>query len=209
MNELMARRRAMMGKKQSGGLPNDYQEVEYVQSDGVPYIQTDHKFNGTAKVKVRLACVGNQSTSNYFGVNEQATGALVAFGVISFSSAHKLGFFVFGGQVQAIPFDNVFHDYYISKDGVSVDGTSYTLSGTVRPSQITKSLKLFRFVAGGNASLSPSKLGRIEISLDGNDYLYVPCYRKSDDEIGFYELTTQTFYTNANNTGTFTKGADV
>lgn len=37
---------------------------------------------------------------------------------------------------------------------------------------------------------------------------YIPCYRKSDGEIGLYEKYTDQFLTNQG-TGTFTKGADV
>lgn len=37
---------------------------------------------------------------------------------------------------------------------------------------------------------------------------FIPCYRKSDNEIGMYDLVTNTFFTNAG-TGTFLKGADV
>ena len=36
----------------------------------------------------------------------------------------------------------------------------------------------------------------------------IPCYRKSDDEIGMYDLVSETFFTNQG-TGTFIKGADV
>ena len=37
---------------------------------------------------------------------------------------------------------------------------------------------------------------------------YVPCYRKTDNEIGLYELVNSVFYTN-NGTGTFNKGNDI
>ena len=36
----------------------------------------------------------------------------------------------------------------------------------------------------------------------------VPCYRKADDDIGFYDTVTETFYTNAG-IGSFTKGSDL
>ena len=36
----------------------------------------------------------------------------------------------------------------------------------------------------------------------------VPCYRKSDNEIGMYDLVTKTFFTNQG-TGSFMKGPDV
>ena len=37
---------------------------------------------------------------------------------------------------------------------------------------------------------------------------FVPCYRKSDGEIGLYDTVSKTFFTNQG-TGTFLKGADV
>ena len=36
----------------------------------------------------------------------------------------------------------------------------------------------------------------------------IPCYRKSDNVIGLYDMVGGTFYIN-NGTGTFTKGDDV
>ena len=37
---------------------------------------------------------------------------------------------------------------------------------------------------------------------------FIPCYRKSDNEIGLYDTVNDVFYTNAG-TGTFLKGSDV
>lgn len=37
---------------------------------------------------------------------------------------------------------------------------------------------------------------------------FIPCYRKSDNEIGLYDLVNNTFYTNSG-TGTFLKGNDI
>ena len=36
---------------------------------------------------------------------------------------------------------------------------------------------------------------------------FVPCYRKSDNVIGMYDIINKTFYTNAGS-GTFTKGSN-
>ena len=53
------------------------------------------------------------------------------------------------------------------------------------------------------------KLYTLNISANGNHIIdLVPCYRKSDDEIGMYDLVRKQFYTNAG-TETFLKGADV
>ena len=37
---------------------------------------------------------------------------------------------------------------------------------------------------------------------------FIPCYRRSDNVIGFYDLVNDVFYTNAGS-GTFSKGPNV
>lgn len=55
----------------------------------------------------------------------------------------------------------------------------------------------------------PMKLYALNMSTNDNRIIdLVPCYRKSDDEIGMYDLARKRFYTNAG-TDTFLKGADV
>ena len=49
----------------------------------------------------------------------------------------------------------------------------------------------------------------MEIMNEGKPFRhFIPCYRKSDNVIGLYDLVEGTFYTNSG-TGTFTKGSDV
>lgn len=208
----MNRRRIMMSRAGATPvLPAEYQEVEYVGStlsgNNGSYIQTSIIVNGNTRVKLRLATTGSQSPTNYFGINADSSGATRAFGIISFSSTQKLGFFIFGGSVPAIPFDNAFHSYELSSSGCKIDGVTYPLSGTISPITMTKPLLLFSFRSANTTSFSPQKLGRVEITGD-TSALFVPCYRKADDEIGMYETVSQTFYTNSG-IGTFVKGADV
>lgn len=59
--------------------------------------------------------------------------------------------------------------------------------------QVTSLLKVFAFQLFENGKLSLN---------------FIPCYRKSDGEIGMYDTVSKNFYTNAG-TGTFLKGADV
>lgn len=50
---------------------------------------------------------------------------------------------------------------------------------------------------------------RAYVELEGTRLIdLIPCYRKSDGEIGMYDLISNTFFTNAG-TGAFTKGSDV
>ncbi len=71
---------------------------------------------------------------------------------------------------------------------------------------------LFAMGNGSNVysgSIKASILYSAKITVDGVlERDFVPCYRKSDDEIGMYDLVNDIFYTNQG-TGTFTKGPEV
>lgn len=69
---------------------------------------------------------------------------------------------------------------------------------------------IFAYNSGGSANYKFR--GRIyNLKIYDNNLLiseYVPCYRKSDDEIGLYDIVNGVFYTNKG-TGTFNTGNDV
>jgi hypothetical protein len=59
------------------------------------------------------------------------------------------------------------------------------------------------------ATYCEEKIYNVKIYTSGNLVRdFIPCYRKSDDVIGLYDLVNDAFYTNAG-TGTFTKGGDI
>ena len=66
MSEEMMRRRVMMAIAQGGGggssLPSEYQEVEYIQSNGSQYIDTGIYGNAGIKISARMAWVTASNT---------------------------------------------------------------------------------------------------------------------------------------------------
>lgn len=62
----------------------------------------------------------------------------------------------------------------------------------------------------GNATLKPKLIIYSWKFYQDNVLIrdFIPCYRKSDNEIGLYDLVTETFYTNKG-TGTFLKGNNI
>lgn len=85
-----------------------------------------------------------------------------------------------------------------------------TLGGTL--SQQTCPIGIFCYLRGEEAELASSRnivFYGARIS-QGSEIVreYIPCYRKSDSEIGLYETFTGQFLVNEG-TGTFTKGADI
>lgn len=95
---------------------------------------------------------------------------------------------------------------------LNADGTTLatkSVSGTL-PTQVTP-IGIGRY---NNATNSPTSARPITIYgarlSHGSEVVreYIPCYRKSDGEIGLYETFTNTFVTSAN-ANSFTKGSDI
>jgi hypothetical protein len=97
-----------------------------------------------------------------------------------------------------------------SKATVRYDGQSASIN--LSPSNNTVNYPMYLFarnVDGQASGFSNRKLGAFKIWDNGILIRnYIPCYRKSDNVIGLYDLVNNVFYTNAG-TGTFLKGADV
>lgn len=95
---------------------------------------------------------------------------------------------------------------------LNADGTTKatkSITGTL-PAQATP-IGIGRY---NNATNSPTSSREVTIYgarlSHGSEVVreYIPCYRKSDGEIGLYETFTDTFVTSANG-GTLTKGSDI
>lgn len=201
-----------------------FQEVEYIESDGVQYIDT-----------------GMILGSNYgFEVKSMYTDTV--------TNATDNMHWVFGSRVA--PKDRAYgilHNYYTPADSVTNSGVNYmnfgsqTYEWTYDYSQKSTIFKLNNnrefFIDGelahtfeeetfecahplyilwnnqagvGEASRKP--YGRIYyFKIYENDVLirdFIPCYRKSNGEIGLYDKIYCKFYSNLG-TGTFLKGKDI
>ena len=174
-------------------LPNEYQEVEYIQTSGGQYINTT--ITGNSKWLI-TAEYTNQSSStqiligtsiqakNWFGQSSNVYSCGVD---TTISSATKADIELdFGTNLTA----------KVNNETVTrTDGTFNT----------SNNFKLFGFTL----SYSKAKIYKIKCIQNNQIVLnMIPCYRKSDDEIGMYDLATNTFYENEGS-GSFTKGDNV
>lgn len=199
------------GKCEQRRLPVGYTQVEYLKSTGKQYIDTGINTNTTTsryETKINPSLV---------------SGTIGIFGTRNGSSANQssMNVFIIDGTFRL--------DWLNGAMGSSVrisSNTEYTIS-------ITRGLATINnvnYVIGENTSIDGSYTfyvgsfnnvgsvysngfsGKIYYSkLYNNNILVfdgVPCYRKSDNEIGMYDLVSNTFFTNAG-TGTFTAGAEI
>ena len=75
----------------------------------------------------------------------------------------------------------------------------------------TKTIPIFGVYYNGGSIADRASIRVYSLKMYENGQIrreFVPCYRKSDNAIGLYDLVTNQFYTNAG-TGTFVRGANV
>ncbi len=191
-------------------MPNEFQEVEWIGTSTTQYIDTQITPTELTRIEIRKkdyqTVWGNSSVCGCVGMT------YLRFG---FSTQSRESF-RFGykdkNYIATTPYDTDFHDFVLdAKNGVGkIDGvvdttfsSTYTFTQMV-PMYLGKTNNRGSSGNGGYANICLFKIYEDDVLvLD-----FIPCYRKSDNEIGMYDLVTQTFYTNAG-TGTFMKGNDV
>lgn len=169
-------------------LPDTYQEVEYIVTDGNQYIDTgtapgtalvfDIKLSITTASSAKLVVQGNyglRTTPNF----------------VNYVSGKR-----FSGSSVTL---NTIYSVQGSNSFLTVNG----VSGVQETDSDTPS---------GNVTLFKDTIGRLySCRLWNGETLvrnFVPCYRKSDNEIGLYDLVNDVFYDN-DGSGTFTKGSNI
>lgn len=203
MNYLEKKKKAMLNAIASGGrLPSEYQEVEWIgRLSGNPYIDTD--YIPKIETDMRLVYLMPTTSGNIAFTKEQ-----VYFGLQQVNNnAVQL---IRGGvrvNFNGIPY-NVKHDLTFGKNGVICDDVILAQTiGTDRNE--TLPVTLFAYVSTIAPYSSDVKIYNCQFIENGvKERDFIPCYRKADQEIGMYDLVTNTFFTNSG-TGTFTKGQDV
>lgn len=201
------------------GIPSDYQEVEWVKNElNSVGIWTDARNLPTAfRLEAKAQLHGYNSGGTYGNIvavfqrgaqtygyelaYRQATSDLTSFlGSQSNITPSDLNAVIVVGTVC----NGATEQAYMVVDGERVYGDSVEVTRTYN----NNGIGLFY----GGATVKNQLVGRIYYVnvYDSSEELYaqfIPCYRKSDGAIGFYENVTGTFVTES--TANLSKGADV
>lgn len=195
-------------EKSTSRLPAEYQEVEYIESTGTQYIDTG--VVGKKGIHI-LTEMGWRTLSNQLFGSRKSSGA-TRFFVTYYGNRIDFGYggdtlsdvSPQAGQIYEIDFDVTGGTYNFGVDG------SYK---TGRTGELDTECNMFIF--GANRPYTTNQLSKsifksmIITNANGETLRnFVPCYRKSDGEIGLYDIENDVFYTN-DGTGTFTKGQDI
>lgn len=205
---------------ESGGLPSEYQEVEYIantittQTNG-SYIDLGFTFNESATSIINF--IPTSSGGAYvFGAAENS-GKLRY--MITDNSAQSVLYGYNGSSYKALSFANYNgekHIKYTAKEGLlkCEDLINNTSAQQTEQKSFVMTNNLYLFAQNYNGSARVANIATKIKSFsyyDKTDTLIcdlVPCYRKSDGVIGMYDIVRRIFLTNVGS-GSFTKGADV
>lgn len=196
-------------KKEYDILPNEYQEVNYIESSGTQYIDTGITPNSDTGFKVRMSVSNVTSDTYVFGCRKSTANDRFVIG--AYSGYIYLGY----GQTFAdstkwkpkvnetfeisLNYDNDRKGYYNGQYPVNAKQSTI-------PNMSGATIGIFKALGRETTGTQSTRVYNVQITQSGiitNNF--VPCYRKSDNEIGFYDIENNVFYTNSG-TGTFSTG---
>lgn len=189
-------------------LPAEFQEVEYIESSGTQYIDT--QFIPSAFSKAVCDIQFTNTNNQLCGVFGSGDGRF-QFGMIT-----NQGFYAGIGTLShyfSKTKDTDRHTFVLDNVNkiVSIDTESYYDNTVYFGSNADKFLLFGRTSGHIFDTEYACSMKHYSSQFYDNDILtrnFVPCYRKADNVAGLYDLVNGVFYTNAG-TGTFIVGGNV
>ena len=173
-------------------LPDEYLEIEYLKSTGGQYIDTEYRASGDTHIIFKASYTENYSLY----------GGTPGFMNFTAESGTNLGYFYYDGyKTGASPkgdFAKSVHVYEQNRNVCLIDGEEYYRFSYSKEKDKNN---LFLFGRNNNGQLDDSG-GIIKLyycQIYDNDVLirdYVPVHNIETDEMGLYDLVSQTFFTN-------------
>ena len=198
------------------GLPEEYQEVEYLESTGVQWIDTllpDGSANDRFEVAARVLFLDAANEQDVLGV--YTSNNLRRYIGCNNNNVRLMSFGNAVSNIIMVPIDTqnpkIIHATQESGyQKLTVDEVSNTGSATGSGSSDTN---LYMFARHGGSMAENFLIGRIynlKIRVNNSDVRdFIPCYRISDNKPGMYDLVNGVFYVNQGTGADFTVGTDV
>lgn len=205
-----------MGAGKKARLPAEYQEVEYIGGHNAPAIDTGISATIDTTLKFCFKRTSDTYAASYLPF-PAVFGSMSPKYTMSYINGAVGVYISIGSMVDKQPkpstdLSSDYHDVEISSTAYKVDGvTTASYSQPTFTPDPNGTIYLFGRCST-SYTLERQCSGQFKsFQIYQNELLVcdlVPCYRKSDVEIGMYDLVSKSFLTNAGN-GSFTKGADV
>lgn len=209
----MSSRRQMLEFLSLYQLPKAYQRVEYIESTGTQCIDTG--VVGTNLITSKSVFELTTLTSNNFVLSCVYDTTNRCFQCSTSGTGYfRIGY---GTELQASNEIVAINTKYIFENKIENNQYKTYLNGvniiSINTQTFNNGLNLYLFCNNSNLSIQNYafvKLYSCKIYDKGTLIRdFVPCYRKSDNVIGLYDIVNGVFYTNVGTGSSFTKGNDV
>ena len=192
-------------------LPAEYEEVEYLQSSGTQYIDTGIKPNSNTTYNLsgiftQLAGTARMGSRNAQQVNEC---------VINSVNGNQLRISYGNQQILTNKTGNVMNVLLDGYNKTAIftyeDSSTQVVSLNTQTFSTDYNCYIFAYNNGTNNIVMATDMIVYSCKIYDNNVLvrkFIPCYRKSDNVAGMYDMQNNQFYTNAG-TGTFSVGNDI
>lgn len=199
------------GNTKQSLLPDEYQQVEYIEATGEQYFELNYIPNNKTNSRGKFQVTNTSTASILFGARQKSAASNFYGFNWGGGSPYKWVNSYYTGKTTEVRIDNKVHTFDKKAGVLKLDGNeigNYTPSVTTW--NTTYKMIVFGCNTGGTVGLNPeARLSYLAIDEgEGDLFVLVSCYRKSDGEIGMYDVVNNVFHTNQG-TGTFLKGADI
>lgn len=200
----------------SGSLPSEYQQVEYIEATGTQYLEIDYIADYKTNSKGKFQITDKSKANMLFGSRISAT-SIGCYGLNwGGGTPYKYYNTYYGNSndgMTTTEIDENIHTFEKKRHQLYIDGELiHTRKDTDGNTEFATSYKMIVFGCNTKGTIGLFTYARIyDLQFYDEDVLaidLIPCYRKSDNEIGMYDLVNDVFYTNKG-TGTFLKGTNV
>ena len=184
-------------------LPDTYQEVEYIESNGTQYIDTLEYAKNNMRIELDMKLTSADGDQKFFG---SYGGSGICLGTLG----NKWRFGNSSWQYNTGTTTNSRILVVVASNNYMFGGSAYNSSSNAITANNSHTM-LAMGIAYNGSVFAKANMRLYNLKIFDNGSLirdYVPCYLKNGGTIGLYDMVTGTFIENAG-TGTFTKGNDI
>lgn len=184
-------------------LPSDYTQLDYIESDGTKYIQTNYTLTNNNAVEMKLSVASNSTNKMLFGsrtgassqnISINATTQIVADFNNSSYSTYRVSYSHTADTPYIVYASKAKRTIYDEEGNVLAENSTNCTDTITTPQNAT----LFYINPKPSASwYIPSGAKIYYCKIWNGDTLVrdmIPCYRNSDSVLGMYDLVNNVFY---------------
>ena len=198
-------------------LPSEYQQVEYIQTSGSQFINTQYYITSSnVRVYTKVYSASPPSSEQDIVSNQDnSTGRFVigfytqkVFGYSRSGSATDINTYSSAYTSATTFYIDMLYDYASRTKTMIVNGEKTTQTQNATIANSTSPVTLFKNASSSTLYFT-GRMYYFKLYDNNKIELYlIPCYRKSDNVIGMYDIIHDNFYINEGS-GSFTKGNNI